>query len=139
MLGSQECVATAAAAGFHTLLKSQALCLVYKGVCVCGIDKLTAHFLVGTGRRHPLSEKKIMLYMYQLCKSLDHMHRYGAGVAPQLACRGVARGGDSRGVGASHSLSSVFNAQCRNGIFHRDVKPENILVKVKRLYRKVLF
>ncbi|GAB1297797.1 MAPK/MAK/MRK overlapping kinase [Apodemus speciosus] len=27
------------------------------------------------GRRHPLSEKKIMHYMYQLCKSLDHMHR----------------------------------------------------------------
>ncbi|XP_028352214.1 MAPK/MAK/MRK overlapping kinase isoform X2 [Physeter macrocephalus] len=43
------------------------------------------------GRRHPLSEKKIMHYMYQLCKSLDHMHR--------------------------------------NGIFHRDVKPENILIK----------
>ncbi|XP_065762357.1 MAPK/MAK/MRK overlapping kinase isoform X2 [Muntiacus reevesi] len=43
------------------------------------------------GRRHPLSEKKITHYMYQLCKSLDHMHR--------------------------------------NGIFHRDVKPENILVK----------
>uniref|UniRef100_A0A6I8P4G3 MOK protein kinase n=1 Tax=Ornithorhynchus anatinus TaxID=9258 RepID=A0A6I8P4G3_ORNAN len=43
------------------------------------------------GRRHPLSEKKIMNYMYQLCKSLDHMHR--------------------------------------NGIFHRDVKPENILIK----------
>ncbi|XP_063097220.1 MAPK/MAK/MRK overlapping kinase isoform X8 [Cavia porcellus] len=32
-----------------------------------------------------------MLYMYQLCKSLDHMHR--------------------------------------NGMFHRDVKPENILIK----------
>uniref|UniRef100_G3U6H3 MOK protein kinase n=1 Tax=Loxodonta africana TaxID=9785 RepID=G3U6H3_LOXAF len=44
-----------------------------------------------TGRRQPLSEKTIRLYMYQLCKSLDHMHR--------------------------------------NGIFHRDVKPENILVK----------
>ncbi|XP_014447688.1 MAPK/MAK/MRK overlapping kinase isoform X2 [Tupaia chinensis] len=43
------------------------------------------------GRRHPLSEKKIMRYMYQLCRSLDHMHR--------------------------------------NGIFHRDVKPENILIK----------
>ncbi|XP_023484191.1 MAPK/MAK/MRK overlapping kinase isoform X6 [Equus caballus] len=42
-------------------------------------------------RRHPLSEKKIMRYMYQLCTSLDHMHR--------------------------------------NGIFHRDVKPENILIK----------
>ncbi|XP_012868469.1 PREDICTED: MAPK/MAK/MRK overlapping kinase [Dipodomys ordii] len=46
---------------------------------------------VGAGRRHPLSERRIMHYMYQLCKSLDHMHR--------------------------------------NGIFHRDVKPENILIK----------
>ncbi|KAM5240047.1 MAPK/MAK/MRK overlapping kinase isoform 6-T6 [Hipposideros larvatus] len=43
------------------------------------------------GRRHPLPAKKIMHYMYQLCRSLDHMHR--------------------------------------NGIFHRDVKPENILIK----------
>ncbi|XP_017707023.1 PREDICTED: MAPK/MAK/MRK overlapping kinase-like isoform X4 [Rhinopithecus bieti] len=42
-------------------------------------------------RRYPLSEKTIMHYMYQLCKSLDHIHR--------------------------------------NGIFHRDVKPENILIK----------
>lgn len=44
-------------------------------------------------RRHPLSgeKKKNTHYMYQLCKSLDHMHR--------------------------------------NGIFHRDVKPENILIK----------
>ncbi|KAI4573244.1 hypothetical protein MJG53_020941, partial [Ovis ammon polii x Ovis aries] len=31
-------------------------------------------FLDCTGRRHPISEKKIALYMYQLCKSLDHMH-----------------------------------------------------------------
>ncbi|KAM6171915.1 LOW QUALITY PROTEIN: MAPK/MAK/MRK overlapping kinase [Erethizon dorsatum] len=43
------------------------------------------------GRRRPLSERKVTHYMYQLCKSLDHMHR--------------------------------------NGIFHRDVKPENILIK----------
>nr|KAF6287286.1 MOK protein kinase [Pipistrellus kuhlii] len=42
-------------------------------------------------RRHPLSEKKVVHYMYQLCRALDHMHR--------------------------------------NGIFHRDVKPENILIK----------
>uniref|UniRef100_A0AAA9SZE0 MAPK/MAK/MRK overlapping kinase n=1 Tax=Bos taurus TaxID=9913 RepID=A0AAA9SZE0_BOVIN len=49
---------------------------------------LTLHQVV---LRHPLSEKKVRHYMYQLCKSLDHMHR--------------------------------------NGIFHRDVKPENILVK----------
>ncbi|XP_053459112.1 MAPK/MAK/MRK overlapping kinase isoform X3 [Nycticebus coucang] len=52
---------------------------------------LASQIIRTTGRRHPLSEKKIMYYMYQLCKSLDHMHR--------------------------------------NGIFHRDVKPENILIK----------
>ncbi|XP_044916471.1 MAPK/MAK/MRK overlapping kinase isoform X2 [Felis catus] len=49
------------------------------------------YFLGRAGRRHPLPEKRITCYMYQLCKSLDHMHR--------------------------------------NGIFHRDVKPENILIK----------
>ncbi|XP_031436849.1 MAPK/MAK/MRK overlapping kinase isoform X2 [Clupea harengus] len=43
------------------------------------------------GRKYPLPESKIKHYMYQLCKSLDHMHR--------------------------------------NGIFHRDVKPENILIR----------
>ncbi|KAG9481878.1 hypothetical protein GDO78_010876 [Eleutherodactylus coqui] len=42
-------------------------------------------------RRQPLPENKIRNYMYQLCKSLEHIHR--------------------------------------NGIFHRDVKPENILIK----------
>lgn len=26
-------------------------------------------------RQHPLPENKIKHYMYQLCKSLDHMHR----------------------------------------------------------------
>ncbi len=40
------------------------------------------------GRRHYLQEKKIKLYMYQLLKAMDHMHR--------------------------------------NGIFHRDIKPESI-------------
>jgi len=43
-------------------------------------------------RRSYLPEQRVRLYMYQLCKSLYHMHR--------------------------------------NGIFHRDVKPENILIKV---------
>ncbi|XP_077997469.1 MAPK/MAK/MRK overlapping kinase-like [Glandiceps talaboti] len=43
------------------------------------------------GRRHYLPEQKIKNFMYQLLKSIDHMHR--------------------------------------NGIFHRDVKPENILIK----------
>jgi len=42
-------------------------------------------------RKHHLPEALVKVYIYQLCKSLDHMHR--------------------------------------NGIFHRDVKPENILIK----------
>lgn len=42
-------------------------------------------------RKHALPEALVKTYIYQLCKSLDHMHR--------------------------------------NGIFHRDVKPENILIK----------
>ena len=42
------------------------------------------------GRRHYLPEPRVKLYMYQLIKAMDHMHR--------------------------------------NGIFHRDVKPENILI-----------
>ncbi|XP_073923240.1 MAPK/MAK/MRK overlapping kinase isoform X6 [Castor canadensis] len=57
---------------------------------ICELMDMNIYELI-RGRRQPLSEKKIMHYMYQLCKSLDHMHR--------------------------------------NGIFHRDVKPENILIK----------
>ncbi|KAI2572871.1 MOK protein kinase [Homo sapiens] len=58
---------------------------------ICELMDMNIYELI-RGRRYPLSEKKIMHYMYQLCKSLDHIHR--------------------------------------NGIFHRDVKPENILIKV---------
>ncbi|XP_063097222.1 MAPK/MAK/MRK overlapping kinase isoform X9 [Cavia porcellus] len=57
---------------------------------ICELMDMNIYELI-RGRRRPLSERKIMLYMYQLCKSLDHMHR--------------------------------------NGMFHRDVKPENILIK----------
>ncbi|KAF5920092.1 hypothetical protein HPG69_009835 [Diceros bicornis minor] len=57
---------------------------------ICELMDMNIYELI-RGRRHPLSEKKIRRYMYQLCKSLDHIHR--------------------------------------NGIFHRDVKPENILIK----------
>ncbi|XP_010605551.1 MAPK/MAK/MRK overlapping kinase isoform X14 [Fukomys damarensis] len=57
---------------------------------ICELMDMNIYELI-RGRRRPLSERKVMNYMYQLCKSLDHMHR--------------------------------------NGIFHRDVKPENILVK----------
>ncbi|XP_036133893.1 MAPK/MAK/MRK overlapping kinase [Molossus molossus] len=57
---------------------------------ICELMDMNIYELI-RGRRHPLSEKRVMHYMHQLCRSLDHMHR--------------------------------------NGIFHRDVKPENILIK----------
>uniref|UniRef100_A0A8D2J5C3 mitogen-activated protein kinase n=1 Tax=Varanus komodoensis TaxID=61221 RepID=A0A8D2J5C3_VARKO len=57
---------------------------------ICELMDMNIYELI-KGRKKPLPEKRIMSYMYQLCKSLDHMHR--------------------------------------NGIFHRDVKPENILIK----------
>ncbi|XP_074651278.1 MAPK/MAK/MRK overlapping kinase-like isoform X2 [Tubulanus polymorphus] len=59
-------------------------------VLVCELMDMNIYELI-RGRRQFLPEPKIKSYMYQLCKSLDHMHR--------------------------------------NGIFHRDVKPENILIK----------
>ncbi|MGH0187160.1 UNVERIFIED_CONTAM: hypothetical protein FKN15_034044 [Acipenser sinensis] len=57
---------------------------------ICELMEMNVYELI-RGRRDPLPENKIKSYMYQLCKSLDHMHR--------------------------------------NGIFHRDVKPENILIR----------
>ncbi|NWX02947.1 MOK kinase, partial [Caloenas nicobarica] len=57
---------------------------------ICELMDMNIYQLI-KGRKKPLSEKKIKNYMYQLCKSLDYIHR--------------------------------------NGIFHRDVKPENILIK----------
>ncbi|XP_010605538.1 MAPK/MAK/MRK overlapping kinase isoform X4 [Fukomys damarensis] len=69
---------------FNSDRKSGSLALI------CELMDMNIYELI-RGRRRPLSERKVMNYMYQLCKSLDHMHR--------------------------------------NGIFHRDVKPENILVK----------
>ncbi|KGL77647.1 MAPK/MAK/MRK overlapping kinase, partial [Tinamus guttatus] len=61
---------------------------------ICELMDMNIYELI-RGRRKPLPEKKIISYMYQLCKSLDHIHR--------------------------------------NGIFHRDVKPENILIKQSTL------
>ncbi|XP_036398345.1 MAPK/MAK/MRK overlapping kinase-like isoform X1 [Megalops cyprinoides] len=57
---------------------------------VCELMEMNIYELI-QGRQYPLAESKIKHYMYQLCKSLDHMHS--------------------------------------NGIFHRDVKPENILIR----------
>uniref|UniRef100_A0A8C6ZB70 mitogen-activated protein kinase n=1 Tax=Nothoprocta perdicaria TaxID=30464 RepID=A0A8C6ZB70_NOTPE len=61
---------------------------------ICELMDMNIYELI-RGRKKPLPEKKIISYMYQLCKSLDHIHR--------------------------------------NGIFHRDVKPENILIKQSTL------
>ncbi|XP_021256917.1 MAPK/MAK/MRK overlapping kinase isoform X7 [Numida meleagris] len=61
---------------------------------ICELMDMNIYELI-KGRRKPLPEKKIKTFMYQLCTSLDHMHR--------------------------------------NGIFHRDVKPENILIKQNTL------
>ncbi|XP_048047990.1 MAPK/MAK/MRK overlapping kinase-like isoform X2 [Megalobrama amblycephala] len=71
-----------------------------KGVCLCvrcfmfeyeSHRRNTLVIFPLPGRQHPVSESKAKHYMYQLCRSLDHMHSHG--------------------------------------IFHRDVKPENILIK----------
>ncbi|XP_051476275.1 MAPK/MAK/MRK overlapping kinase isoform X1 [Apus apus] len=61
---------------------------------ICELMDLSIYELI-KGRTKPLPEKKLKNYMYQLCKSLDYIHR--------------------------------------NGIFHRDVKPENILIKKNTL------
>ena len=34
------------------------------------------HTLFFSGRRHYISEKRIKMYMYQLLRSIDYMHRY---------------------------------------------------------------
>jgi len=57
---------------------------------VCELMDMNFYELI-RGRKHFLAEEKVKRFMYQVCKSIDHMHR--------------------------------------NGIFHRDVKPENILLK----------
>ncbi|XP_068253486.1 MAPK/MAK/MRK overlapping kinase [Nyctibius grandis] len=61
---------------------------------ICELMDMNIYELI-KGRRKPLPEKKIKNYMYQLCNSLDYIHR--------------------------------------NGIFHRDVKPENIFIKQNTL------
>ncbi|KAA0711683.1 MAPK/MAK/MRK overlapping kinase [Triplophysa tibetana] len=57
---------------------------------ICELMEMNMYEFI-KGRQYPLAERKVKHYMYQLCRSLDHMHSHG--------------------------------------IFHRDVKPENILIK----------
>ncbi|XP_027856335.1 MAPK/MAK/MRK overlapping kinase isoform X4 [Xiphophorus couchianus] len=57
---------------------------------ICELMEMNIYELI-QGRRTPLPDQTVKSYMYQLCRSLEHIHRCG--------------------------------------IFHRDVKPENILIK----------
>ncbi|XP_078133111.1 MAPK/MAK/MRK overlapping kinase isoform X1 [Sander vitreus] len=57
---------------------------------ICELMEMNIYEFI-QGRKTPLPDNTVKNYMYQLCKSLEHMH----------SC----------------------------GIFHRDVKPENILIK----------
>uniref|UniRef100_A0A671T202 MAPK/MAK/MRK overlapping kinase-like n=1 Tax=Sinocyclocheilus anshuiensis TaxID=1608454 RepID=A0A671T202_9TELE len=57
---------------------------------ICELMEMNIYEFI-KGRQCPLAESKVKHYMFQLCRSLDHMHSHG--------------------------------------IFHRDVKPENILIK----------
>ncbi|XP_031558432.1 MAPK/MAK/MRK overlapping kinase-like [Actinia tenebrosa] len=43
---------------------------------ICELMDMNLYELI-RGRRHYLSESKVKNYMYQLCKSIDHMHRNG--------------------------------------------------------------
>ncbi|XP_073683213.1 MAPK/MAK/MRK overlapping kinase-like isoform X2 [Garra rufa] len=57
---------------------------------ICELMEMNIYEFI-KGRQCPLAESKVKHYMFQLCRSLDHMHSHG--------------------------------------IFHRDVKPENILIR----------
>lgn len=61
-------------------------------VLICELMDLNIYELI-RDRRNYLPEETVKNYMYQLCKSVDHIHRLG--------------------------------------IFHRDVKPENVLIKIE--------
>ncbi|KAM9708566.1 MAPK/MAK/MRK overlapping kinase isoform 1-T1 [Menidia menidia] len=61
---------------------------------ICELMEMNIYEFI-QGRKTPLPDQTVKNYMYQLCKSLQHMH----------SC----------------------------GIFHRDVKPENILIKQNML------
>nr|CAB3265414.1 MAPK/MAK/MRK overlapping kinase-like [Phallusia mammillata] len=73
--------------GLHEIIYDKKTGMV---ALICELMDMNIYELI-RGRRHYVPEPKVKNYMYQLLKSLDHMHRCG--------------------------------------IFHRDVKPENILIK----------
>ncbi|KAK6997941.1 MAPK/MAK/MRK overlapping kinase [Biomphalaria glabrata] len=83
-------------------------------VLICELMEMNIYELI-RGKRHYIPERKIKNYMYQLLKSIDHMHRE---VLPEDSVKRYM-----------YQLVKSVDHMHRNGIFHRDVKPENILIK----------
>ena len=79
----------------YELIKGEPLLCLLRQMNFDFIDIIIT-IIMSVDRRSYLPESQVKLYMYQLCKSIYHMHR--------------------------------------NGIFHRDVKPENILIKVRDMH-----
>lgn len=82
------------------------------------------------GRKTPLPDHTLKHYMYQLCKSLDHMHRYYEENTPRH--RKWQNNYDK--IDEYHHIPIFHFCFYSCGIFHRDVKPENILIKVRLFY-----
>ena len=83
------------------------------------------------GRRQYLQEQRIKNYMYQLLKSMDHMHRNGSTRASRAATA-TARAllaPESPVPPESPGVPTCLRcARLPSAVFHRDIKPENILI-----------
>ena len=86
---------------------------------------------VGADRKSFLSEQRVKLFMYQLCKALYHLHRLEQAHTYVHMDRHThtCTLTDMQSSFACYLHSPLPFQQPRNGIFHRDVKPENILIK----------
>uniref|UniRef100_A0A8W8HTT1 Protein kinase domain-containing protein n=1 Tax=Magallana gigas TaxID=29159 RepID=A0A8W8HTT1_MAGGI len=113
-------------------------------VLICELMDMNIYELI-RGKRHYLPERKVKHYMYQLLKSVEHMHRNvhtRSATSRAYVCvffcftlylKFLA---DKRHYLPEKTVKKYMLQLCksvdhchRNGIFHRDVKPENILIR----------